>query len=358
MSLTSEPELISEEELRLRISLSPPVKGPMGLAPEKSGLNHPVAISLLILWYIFSAFTLFANKYIISFLKGDPALLAMHQMLMCMTLGFIQLQYTCGLFTSRSTALLWGASNRPKFLQHSMITLGALRFGTLVLGLISLNYTAVSFTETVKSSAPLFTVVIARILVGEKTGLYVNLSLIPIMAGLALCSATELSFNIPGFIAAIFTNLTECLQNVYSKSLLSNEKLKYGPAELQFNTSVASLVIQIFASFFLVDWGSFQFSFFYIGVMMLNGMFFHFQSITEYALLEHITPVTHSVANTVKRAFLIWLSILLFGNPITGLSAAGTLAVTGGVLLYNRARQLDAMRIQRIVEILPQKISL
>lgn len=108
------------------------------------------------------------------------------------------------------------------------------RFTTLVLGLTSLNYVAVSFTETIKSSAPIFTVIIAGIftgrfffiylksklnqqifinlkfeLSGEKTGLYVNLSLIPIMAGLALCSANELSFNLEGFIAALLTNLSE-----------------------------------------------------------------------------------------------------------------------------------------------------
>ncbi len=39
--------------------------------------------------------------------------------------------------------------------------------------------------------------------------MYVNLSLIPIMAGLALCSATELSFNMEGFIAVLLTNLSE-----------------------------------------------------------------------------------------------------------------------------------------------------
>lgn len=44
---------------------------------------------------------------------------------------------------------------------------------------------------------------------GEKTGMYVNLSLIPIMGGLALCSATELSFNMQGFIAVLLTNLSE-----------------------------------------------------------------------------------------------------------------------------------------------------
>ena len=58
---------------------------------------------------------------------------------------------------------------------------------------------AVSFTETVKSSAPIFTVLIARLVIGEKTSLIVNLSLIPIMGGLALASMTELSFHILGF---------------------------------------------------------------------------------------------------------------------------------------------------------------
>jgi hypothetical protein len=44
---------------------------------------------------------------------------------------------------------------------------------------------------------------------GEATGLYVNLSLIPVMSGLALCSANELSFDTRGFVAAMATNLTE-----------------------------------------------------------------------------------------------------------------------------------------------------
>lgn len=39
------------------------------------GLHHHKAVLLMILWYLFSAFNLFANKYIITFLEGDPALL-------------------------------------------------------------------------------------------------------------------------------------------------------------------------------------------------------------------------------------------------------------------------------------------
>ncbi|KAI9564033.1 hypothetical protein GHT06_007771 [Daphnia sinensis] len=353
-------EVGSEEDLRLRISLSPMNKENPGLPFEKIGLKHPTAIILMVLWYIFSAFNLFVNKYVISYLKGDPALLAMSQMLMCMCLGFIQLRYSCGLFVSRHPSGGWSSIQRTKLFQRPMLILGSLRFTTLVLGLTSLNYVAVSFAETIKSSAPLFTVMISSIFTGEKTGLYVNLSLIPIMGGLALCSATELSFNMQGFIAVLLTNLSECMQNVYSKVLLSSERHKYGPAELQFFTSFASFMIQIMVSFVLVDWAKVQLSAMLVGAMLLNGAFFHFQSITEYALLEHITPVTHSVANTVKRALLIWLSIILFGNPISLYSGIGTLAVIAGVLGYNKARQLDALRIQRLImpDGYPQKIAL
>ncbi len=47
------------------------------------------------------------------------------------------------------------------------------------------------------------------------------------MGGLALCSANELSFHVLGFLAAIGTNVSECLQNVYSKMLISGETYKY-----------------------------------------------------------------------------------------------------------------------------------
>lgn len=48
-----------------------------------------------------------------------------------------------------------------------------------------------------------------------------------------------------------------------------------------------------------------------------------------------------SVANTVKRALLIWLSVLIFHNPVTFLSGFGTLTVIFGVIIYNEARDKE-----------------
>lgn len=47
------------------------------------------------------------------------------------------------------------------------------------------------------------------------------------------------------------------------------------------------------------------------------------------------------MASTVKHALSIWLSIIVFSNPITAVSAVGTVLVFVGVLLYNKAKQMQ-----------------
>lgn len=54
----------------------------------------------------------------------------------------------------------------------------------------------------------------------------------------------------------------------------------------------------------------------------------------------------YSVANTVKRAFLIWISVIIFSNPVTFLSGVGTIVVTIGVLLYTKAKEYDHNLLQ------------
>ncbi|CAG5121833.1 unnamed protein product [Candidula unifasciata] len=304
---------------------------------EKLGLFNVRAFSFLIMWYFFGGCTLFLNKYILANLRGDPTLLGAMQMVMTTFLGFVQMYLPMGMYTPVSR------EGKPPHFWRNMILVGAMRFSTVVLGLVALKFVSVSFTETIKSSAPLFTVFISRIFIGELTGMFTFLSLIPVVLGLALCSLYDLSFNIQGFMAAMATNLIECTQNVYSKHLISGEKYRYTPAELQFYTSIASIVVQIPACYFMMDLDKVHrnLDITLLFSLLLNGVFFHFQSITAYVLMDYISPVTHSVANTVKRAFLIWLSVFLFGNPVTLLSGLGTVFVTIGVLLYTKAKEHD-----------------
>ena len=168
----------------------------------------------------------------------------------------------------------------------------------------------------------------------------VNLSLIPVMFGLVLCSATELTFNMVGFLAAVLTNCIDCVQNVFSKKLLNTGGLT--PVELQFYTSLAAAALQIPLML-------------YSGIgtkllgpaeggvaedeqlvtrrhwyLFIDAVLFHFQSVTAYFTMSLLGTVSQSVANTVKRSLLIFATILYFGNPITYLNVAGIVMVSIG----------------------------
>uniref|UniRef100_A0A4W4DVM7 Sugar phosphate transporter domain-containing protein n=2 Tax=Electrophorus electricus TaxID=8005 RepID=A0A4W4DVM7_ELEEL len=305
-----------------------------------SGTWNSRSLTYLCLWFFFSFCTLFLNKYILSLLEGEPSMLGAVQMLSTTVIGCFKMFVPCCLYQHKSRA-----EYPPNFLMI-MVFVGLIRFTTVVLGLVSLKNVAVSFAETVKSSAPIFTVIMSRLILGEYTGLWVNLSLFPVMAGLALCTATEISFNMLGFSAALSTNIMDCLQNVFSKKLLSGDKYKFSPPELQFYTSAAAVVMLIPAWVFLMDLPligksgrSFSLSQDVVLLLLLDGLLFHLQSVTAYALMGRISPVTFSVASTVKHALSIWLSIVVFSNPVTALSAVGTVLVVIGVMLYNKAKQ-------------------
>jgi solute carrier family 35 protein E2 len=312
---------------------------------------------------------LFGNKHILNKLRTTPSTLATFQMISTALLGCAKMYLPrCPPDGKPSDRSLPGpagngstsdedrvASIPNRTFLRDMMIVGTLRFVTVVAGLLSLKFVAVSFTETVKSSAPFFTVLFSWMLLRERTSLMVNLSLVPVVGGLAICSATEISFNMIGFYAAVFNNCIDCVQNVFSKKLLTTQ---YTYVQLQFYTSAAALLVQL--PFVLLssttglrlstapdelgapEPGRGEWSRELLVHLVLNGISFHMQSVAAYAVMSVVSPVTQSVLNTLKRAMLIWLSVLWFGNPVTIWSAAGTLICVAGVLLYNYARQVRA----------------
>ncbi|XP_056278592.1 solute carrier family 35 member E2A-like [Pseudoliparis swirei] len=333
--LARSKSLPGEQVLRLTVTGTTVIEA-------ESGVWNWRSLSYLGLWYFFSFCTLFLNKYILSLLEGEPSMLGAIQMLSTTVIGFLKMFVPCCLYQHKSRT-----EYPPNFIM-TMLFVGFIRFCTVVLGLVSLKNVAVSFAETVKSSAPIFTVIMSWLILGEYTGLWVNLSLFPVMAGLALCTATEISFNVLGFSAALSTNVMDCLQNVFSKKLLSGDTYKFSPPELQFYTSAAAVIMLVPAWMFLLDipvigksGRSFIFNQDVILLLLFAGGLFHLQSVTAYALMGRISPVTFSVASTVKHALSVWLSVLVFSNQVSIFSAIGTLLVLLGVFLYNKARQMQ-----------------
>ena len=265
---------------------------------------------------------------------------------------------------------------------RDMSIVGLLRGITVVLGLIALEHVPVSFVETIKATAPAFTVIFAKLILKEHTPSPVMFTLIPVVAGLILCSKSELRFDTIGFLAAVTNNCADCVQNVMSKRMLTH----LHPTQLQFYTSVAALLLQspwvlhdvadmirswstgiesggsgggvsgnddeaLYAA--MQNGGSDHHGLLLhpnhhnnnneisLGkLLLIDAIFYHLQSVSAYCTMGCMSPVSQSVANTLKRALLVWASILYFHNPVTNSGIVGIIMVVSGVFLYNHVRRI------------------
>eukprot|EP01032_Pedospumella_encystans_P028692 gene28692-32406_t len=201
----------------------------------------------------------------------------------------------------------------------------------------SLGSGAVSFTHVVKSAEPVFSAVLTGLIMRSVLAPQVYLSLLPIVIGVAMASATELTFSWFSFITAMISNLFYQLRIVRSKQLItggsnSSNGMIIG-AESKISGSNLFRLITIIAAFFLlpialflegsmilpvwravvvdpaIGWSLF-------GDLIVSGIAYYLYNEIAFWILDLVHPVTHAVGNTIKRVVLIVASVLVFRVPI------------------------------------------
>ncbi|CAJ1946689.1 unnamed protein product [Sphenostylis stenocarpa] len=166
---------------------------------------------------------------------------------------------------------------------------------------ISLCKVAVSFTHTIKAMEPFFTVLLSALFLGQRPTFWVFSSLMPIVGGVALASMTEVSFNWIGFTTAMAANITNQSRNVLSKKMMTSEEETLDTINLYGVTTIISFIL-------LVPFA-----------LLVEGVKFS-PSYLQYAM---VSPVTHSVANSVKRVVIIVSSVIFFQTPVSLVNALG-----------------------------------
>ena len=73
-------------------------------------------------------------------------------------------------------------------------------------------------------------------------------------------------------------------------------------------------------------------------MLLLLGLSHYTYNECAFVALSSVHPVTHAVANTIKRVAVIVVSVLYFRNPLTLAGATGSTIAIIGVLLYSLAK--------------------
>lgn len=188
----------------------------------------------------------------------------------------------------------------------------------------------------------------------EKQTTKVYLSLIPIILGVAIATVTEINFDIIGLGAALAATMGFSLQHIFSKKVLHDTNVHH----LRLLYILGRIALVMFLPFWLfmdvrnvlsdnqamTKLGTTR----VISLLWLDGLLNFLQNIIAFSVLSYVTPLTYAVANASKRIFVIAVSLLTLGNPVTGANIFGMMLAIFGVLFYNKAKY-DAKRKQTVL---------
>ncbi|XP_073003487.1 glucose-6-phosphate/phosphate translocator 2, chloroplastic-like [Typha latifolia] len=211
---------------------------------------------------------------------------------------------------------------------------------------VSVSKVAVSFTHIIKSSEPAFSVLVSRLLMGEKFPLAVYLSLFPIIGGCGLAAMTELDFNMTGFNGAMVSNLAFVFRNIFSKKGMKGMSVN-GMNYYACLSILSTLILTPFAvaiegpKVWAAGW---QKAVSQIGPQFFwwvaaQSVLYHLYNQVSYMSLDEICPLTFSVGNTLKRICVIISSIVIFDTPILPINALGSAIAILGTFIYSQAKK-------------------
>jgi len=173
-------------------------------------------------------------------------------------------------------------------------------------------------------------------------------SLLPIIAGVSLASLKELSFTWKALYGALTSNVAFASRAVLSKATMDKpvgENMTaqnlYGVLTIIAFTLSLPFALYYEGSGFAAAWKA---STAVVGApwlirqMTLDGFYYYAYNEVAFIALNKVSPVTHSIANTIKRVCIILATVLVFGNKLSTLGAIGSSIAVAGTLAYSLAK--------------------
>ncbi|GAW81259.1 phosphoenolpyruvate/phosphate translocator [Plasmodium gonderi] len=320
-------------------------------------------VSLLGLWYVCNIFYNIENKKALNLLNL-PITIAIAQIYVGLPIFLIpwllKLRNQPELFYdeqemkkisfSDRNALIKGFQKYVLFLKkYSSIMKQSIYHGYAhLLSVMAMGAGAISFVHIVKASSPLFAAFFSYFLMNNRMSIYTYTSLLPIVFGVSLASIKELSFTYKALYSTLSANVLSTMRAIEAKIMMDKNLEKIGKhltPENIFALLTLSSAIFLTPALYL-DAHKWNDAYSYLmnnkdvlkvlgRHVLMSGVWFYLYNQLSFISLNRLNHITHAVASTVKRVFLILTSYFIFGTKFSLLGGLGSTMAVSGTFLYS-----------------------
>ncbi|EGG14107.1 hypothetical protein DFA_11871 [Cavenderia fasciculata] len=233
-------------------------------------------------------------------------------------------------------------NNNFKQQVNTILPLAILFSGNIVLGNVSLRFVPVSFMQTIKSSVPLFTVIIQTMYFKKNFSKDTYLSMIPIVGGVALASINEANYNHAGFFSALIASVVTALFAIMSSVMMQQQ---LNPINLLYYMAPYSFIILTPAAIglelgpIMASWpvDSYQ-GLKLVSILAFSGTIAFMLNVFTFLVIKYTSALTYTVSGNLKVILSISISILIFRNEVGISNAVGCSIAICGVVWYSYIR--------------------
>lgn len=311
-------------------------------AQVSAGLARRLQVGALFAgWYLLNVLYNISNK---SVLNRFPKSLTVGWMQLGVGTAYVMLGWLTGLRGQP----LWSLRRDEQALVAPVAAFHGL--GQLAT-VVSLGAGAVSFTHIVKAMEPFFSAMASALVLRQTFSWQVYASLIPVVTGVSVAVAKDLSFNWLSLVAAMMSNAFFGLRSNWSKLVMTSlGQGRLSPANTYAVVTAMSFVL--LAPLVLMIEGRGMGSAIaeaaevcgglgpFLRRLIMSGVLHYTNNEVMYLVLGMVHPVTLAVGNTLKRVVIIAAAVIIYGTPLTPSGIGGATVGILGVMLYSICRQI------------------
>ncbi|KAN0102246.1 TPT domain containing protein [Hyaloscypha variabilis] len=251
----------------------------------------------------------------------------------------------CYLLMLRGTFKLTQLSSRDNLI---LITFSFLFTINIAISNVSLAMVSIPFHQIMRSTCPVFTVLIYRFRYHRAYSNMTYLSLVPIVIGVGIATYGDYYFTLPGFFLTLLGVILASVKTVATNRVMTGP-LSLSPLEFLFRMSplaftqsliyayltgeisTFSLTTGPFSKFDLTTQTSMYRS---IAVFAINGFLAFLLNISSFSTNKNAGALTMTVCGNVKQCLTILLGIVVFGVKVGLLNGVGMVSALAGAAWY------------------------